>query len=112
MALHFAEQTSTSKTRLMNQDPNNSNDDTHSGDPSWLERNVSLLIAGLVIACVATLVVQAVYSPLFDDHHPAHFEQENIFGYSAIFGFVAFIGVVFLGWCLRLIVKRPEDYYD
>ena len=96
----------------MNKDPNNSTNDTHAGEQSWLERNVSLVIVGLVIACVTTLAAQAIYRPLFDDHHPAHFEQENIFGYSAIFGFVAFIGVVFLGRCLRLIVKRPEDYYD
>jgi hypothetical protein len=96
----------------MNKENNNPNDETPAGEKSWFERNVNLCIAGLVVACVATLVAQAVYSPLFDEHHPAHFEQEKIFGYSAMFGFAAFVGVVFLGRFLRLIVKRPEDYYD
>ncbi len=79
---------------------------------SWLERNVNLVIGGLVIACVGTLIAQWAYSPLFDDHHPAHFEPENIFGFEAIFGFAAFVIVVFLGRLLRVFVKRKEDYYD
>ncbi len=105
-------QTATQKTKPMNTETDNSNHESHSSDKSWPERNVNLLIAALVVACVATLVAQFVYTPLFDDHHPAHFKQENIFGFSAVFGFVAFVGVVFLGRLLRLIVMRKEDYYD
>lgn len=81
-------------------------------DSSWIERNVNLLIGGLVVACIGTLVAQFVYRPLFDDHHPAHFEVESIFGFEAVFGFVAFVTVVFLGRLLRLFVRRDEDYYD
>jgi len=81
-------------------------------DQSWFERNVSLVIGGLVIACIASLLAELIFRPFFDEHHPAHFELENIFGYQAAIGFIAFICVVFLGKGLRLIVRRPEDYYD
>lgn len=86
--------------------------DMTSSSPSWIERNVNLVIWGLVIACVLSLVAEPVFGPFFDDHHPAHFELEKIFGYQAVIGFVAFVAAVFLGKALRLIVRREEDYYD
>lgn len=90
----------------------NSNHVSNAGDLSWLERNVNLLIVALVVACAATLAAQAYYgADLFHDH-PAQFPPENVFGFEALFGFVAFIGVVFLGRLLRLFVMRKEDYYD
>ena len=49
---------------------------------------------------------------MFDEHHPPHFDVETVFGFQAIFGFVAFVVIVYLGRFLRLIVKREEDYYD
>jgi len=96
----------------MKTENDNSQDTLQDDEGSWCERNVNLFIAGLVIACIATLVAQLIFSPMFDDHHPAHFEIESIFGFEAIFGFVAFVAVVFLGWLLRFFVKRDEDYYD
>ncbi len=81
-------------------------------DRSWPERNVNLLIGGLIAACVASLIAEPVFSPFFDDHHPPHFQLENVFGYQAVLGFVAFVTVVFLGKLLRVFVSRPEDYYD
>jgi hypothetical protein len=87
--------------------------DHHSpGEPNWLERNVNVIIVALVIACVATLVAQLVFGLGYDDHHPAHFPQEEWFGFQAAFGFAAFVGAVFLGQALRLIVRRSENYYD
>ena len=96
----------------MKTENDNSQDTLQDDEGSWCERNVNQFIAGLVIACIATLVAQLIFSPMFDDHHPAHFEIESIFGFEAIFGFVAFVAVVFLGWLLRFFVKRDEDYYD
>ena len=96
----------------MKTENDNSNDGSHAGGQSWWERNVNLVIWGLVIACIATMVAQLVLSPLFDEHHPAHFELENVFGFEGVFGFVAFVAVVYLGRFLRLFVKRDEDYYD
>lgn len=81
-------------------------------EQSWIERNVNTIILTLVIACVLTVVAQLVF-PMFDEHHPPHFPTyENMIGFQAIFGFAAFVIVVFLGKGLRLIIKRKEDYYD
>lgn len=79
-------------------------------DPSWFEKksNIRLMKIGLVVFCVLLLLAQLTYK---NDH--AHFpEYENFFGFEAIFGFVAFVVVVFLGMGLRLIIERDEDYYD
>ena len=85
---------------------------SNAADSSWFERNVNTIIVGLVIACAATLLAHPIIGLGYDEHHPAHFPQETWFGFEAAFGFVAFVAVVFLGRALRLIVKRPEDYYD
>ena len=99
----------------MNNETDNSNE-AHSADQSWPERNVNLIIVTLVVACALTVVAQAVWGfvfhPLFDEKHPAHFDIENLLGFQAIFGFVAFIAIVFIGRFLRLIIMRREDYYD
>jgi uncharacterized membrane protein len=86
--------------------------DAQSKTTSWFERNVNLISIGLLVACGLTLVAQWYPGLGYDEHHPAHFPQEQWFGFQAAFGFVAFVVIVFLGRGLRLIVKRPEDYYD
>ncbi|MEZ6091430.1 MAG: hypothetical protein R3C05_26115 [Pirellulaceae bacterium] len=76
---------------------------------SWFERpeNVNRLIGGLLGVCVALVLADLFYS----NPHP-HFSIETSFGFQAWFGFVAFVVIVFLGRLLRVIVRRPEDYYD
>ena len=129
----------------MKTEDDNSKGDDSGGDASWLERNVNVVIAGLVIACIGSLVAQLLWAPLFadkhgeashveashdngshdetshDEHahddgashlHPAEFAVEEVFGFEAMFGFAAFVAVVFLGTGLRLIIMRDEDYYD
>lgn len=93
---------------------NDSHADNSKADPSWFERqaNVRLIIWSLMIACAGLLLAEWLLGPFHDDHHPAHFDIEHVFGYQALLGFVAFVVVVFLGTGLRLIIKRPEDYYD
>ncbi len=39
------------------------------GDASWLERNVNVVIAGLVVACIASLIAQLWWAPLFAEKH-------------------------------------------
>ena len=77
--------------------------------PSWFERpqNINLLIGGLVVICAGLVIADFFY----ENHHP-HFEIEKTIGFQAWFGFVVFVAVVFLGRLLRIVVKRPEDYYD
>ncbi|TWU03472.1 hypothetical protein [Neorhodopirellula pilleata] len=87
--------------------------DTHRhvtpADASWFERpeNVKKIIVALVIVCVALVAAEFFYT----NHHP-HFGIESSFAFQAWFGFVTFVVIVFLGRMLRLIVSRPEDYYD
>jgi len=91
------------------------NEHPENNSPSWFEKpaSINLLIGGLVVACLALLVVELIFGGSFyDDHHPAHFPLENLFGYQALIGFVAFVVVVFLGTMLRLVIRRSEDYYD
>ena len=66
------------------------------------------MIGALVLACVAL-----VLADLFYENPNPHFPKwENVFGFQAWFGFIAFVIIVFLGRLLRVIVRRPEDYYD
>jgi hypothetical protein len=76
---------------------------------SWFERprNVRTLIVGLGIACLGLVLADLAY----ENPHP-HFEIESSFGFHAWFGFVAFVAIVFAGRFLRVIVSRPEDYYE
>ena len=109
----FTDRTARIKIQTMTQADKHHPDSA--SDPSWFERNVNLIIGGLIVAGVALLVVEAVMSqvhPFFDEHHPAHFKIEDIFGYQAVIGFVAFVTAVFLGKFLRLFVRREENYYD
>lgn len=79
------------------------------GEPTWFERpeNVRMLVIALCVICGLLVISEWFY----ENPHP-HFDAESIFGFQAWFGFIAFVVIVFLGRALRLIVSRPEDYYD
>ena len=36
---------------------------------------------------------------------------ENVWGFYALVGFVAFVLIVLSGWPLRILLSRSEDYY-
>ncbi|TWU48124.1 heme biosynthesis HemY N-terminal domain-containing protein [Rubripirellula reticaptiva] len=78
-------------------------------EPSWFERpaNINRMIGALVVVCAGLVAADWFY----ENPHP-HFDLETSFGFQAWFGFVAFIVVVFLGRLLRLLVSKPEDYYE
>lgn len=78
-------------------------------DPSWFERpqNVRKLIIALVVSCAGLALADLFYT----NPHP-HFPIETTFAFQAWFGFVSFVVIVFLGRLLRLLVSRPEDYYE
>ena len=75
-------------------------------DKSWVERNVPLLFRALFGVCLALLAAE-----LFYQHHP-HFGIDGLPGFYAVFGFVAFVFIVFAGKGLRRLIMRNEDYYD
>lgn len=88
---------------------------TDGGDVGWFEqpKNINRLIIGLVIGCVALLLIEGLFGSHFhDEHHPPTFKTEKVFAYQAWIGFASFVVVVALGSLLRLVIRRPEDYYD
>ncbi len=61
-------------------------------------------VVGLI--CVGLTIGDFMY------HKHGHFEIENVPVFYGIFGFVAFVFVVFVGVALRKLIMRDEDYYD
>ncbi len=82
------------------------NDDDQ--EPGWFDRkeNQTKLWYGLLAVCGILTVSEFLY-----EHHP-HFEIEKIPAFFEIFGFLAFVFIVFAGTALRKLIMRPEDYYD
>ena len=96
--------------------PDTSNEPTEPSDRStpsgekkdWLDDpgNVSKIFYGIVAVCALLLAAD-----LFYDKH-AESSLELYFGFSAFFGFVSYVFIVFAAKQLRKILMRPEDYYD
>ena len=74
----------------------------------WLDdpRNVNKILWTLAAVCVVLVAFELVA----DRYGP--FPVEHVFGFYAIFGFVASLVVVLLTRLLRPLVARREDYYD
>ena len=69
---------------------------------SWL-KPLLWTILGLWLA--VSLGLEIVF------HRHAHFVFEQVFGFWAVFGFVGCVALCALAKLLRLLVKRPTDYY-
>ncbi len=78
-------------------------DSTH-----WLDRPSSgaLLARSLVILCILALVADFFY-----EKH-VHYGWEKTPAFYAVFGFSAYIFLVFVATAFRRFVMRKEDYYD
>lgn len=65
-------------------------------------------------AILFTLVLACVGLGAFDFVHERHviFPFEATKSFYGLFGFIAFVFIVQAARVLRLIVRRPEDYYD
>ena len=74
----------------------------------WLDQsgNVSKIFYAVLAVCLLLLAADFFY-----DKHAEH-PLEQYFGFSAFFGFVSYVFIVFAAKQLRKIVMRPEDYYD
>jgi hypothetical protein len=64
----------------------------------------------LVLVLMAACAVAAMLEFTYEKH--GHNEFENGFGFFAVYGFVMFTALIFLARGLRVLVKRPEDYYS
>jgi len=63
------------------------------------------LVVGLVVVCVFLAVGDLLY------HKHAKFEFEEWPFFFPVFGFVVYSAVIFAAKALRLVIRRPEDYY-
>jgi len=69
-------------------------------------QNVRRLRTGFFIALVLVLFAEA-----FVDMH-GEFSVEHFYGFYAVYGFIAYVSLIFTAKFLRRILMRREDYYD
>jgi hypothetical protein len=74
----------------------------------WLENPA---IRKLMLAVFMAWLVGSVGLDLIAHRH-GHFAFENFVGFWAVFGLLACLLLVYLAKFIRLIIKRPQDYYD
>ena len=74
----------------------------------WLDdpANVKKIVWALVAICALVFGADALI------HKHGYFQVEHIFGFYGIYGFVVCVGLVLAAKALRIILMRPEDYYD
>ena len=75
--------------------------------PHWLDepRNLRRLWRGFLAVLAATVLVELVVTL-----HP-HFSVESLFGFHALYGFLACLAMIVVAKGLGVLLKRPEDYY-
>jgi hypothetical protein len=66
----------------------------------------STAIVVLAALCAGLLAAELLYEP------HAHFGPEARFGFHALYGGLAIVGIVLGGRLLRRLVMRREDFYD
>ncbi len=74
----------------------------------WLDRseNVTKVYWSVWVVCGLLLAVE----PLVHKH--TYFEFEHWFGFHGFYGFVGAVALVIAAKGLRVLLKRPEDYYE
>ncbi len=75
---------------------------------TWIDdpNNVTKLVYALYAACALLVVID----PFVHKHGP--FAIEHVWGFYAICSFIACVGVVLAAKAVRVVLMRPEDYYD
>jgi len=69
-------------------------------------KNVKRVVRGLIAVCLMLFGLDLVLH-----RHAAH-PWEELFGFYAIYGFVACVLLVLLAKEMRKLVMRDEDYYE
>ena len=70
--------------------------------PRTVRRLWQAFIAILALTGLAELAIEA---------HP-HFAVERLFGFNALYGFLACAVLILVAKGIGLLVKRPDTYYD
>lgn len=69
-------------------------------------RNVKRLLKVFYVICAGLVLTDIVHH-----RHVIH-TWENLWGFYAIFGFVACVALVLIAKEMRKVLMRGEDYYD
>ncbi|MCO5098377.1 MAG: hypothetical protein M9884_13050 [Rhodocyclaceae bacterium] len=74
----------------------------------WLDsrENVTKLYRGLCVVCLLLVSVDLFL------HRHEDFSFATLFGFHALYGFIACVALVLTAKQLRRVLMRPEDYYD
>lgn len=74
----------------------------------WFDRpaHVNWIIKALIAACVISVAADFFYHK----HGDYHFQQWIAF--DAVFGFLAYVGLITAAKGIRRLLMRDEDYYD
>jgi len=75
---------------------------------NWVDQpgNPTKIFYALAVACVLIFLAGFTYTPY------GEVAAEKIPGFFAVYGFVMFSFIIFAVRLLRIILKRPEDYYS
>jgi hypothetical protein len=82
--------------------------DSAANDDRWLDRpsSISLIIKLLVAACALSVAADFFY------HKHGDYHFQHWFAFDAVFGFMAYVGLVTAAKGVRRLLMRNEDYYD
>lgn len=74
----------------------------------WLDdpKHVTLLYRVLIGICLGLMGIDLFLAKV------VHFPWDRWIGFYAIYGFVSYVTVVFVGTLVRRALGRREDYYD
>lgn len=76
-------------------------------DRHWLTRPETIRRLWRLFAAVLAATVLAE----FFIAHEAHFPVERLFGFYALYGFVACAAMILFAKAIGLVLKRPDTYY-
>ncbi len=73
----------------------------------WVDKpgSANKIFWGLAVGCVLLFLADFTYKKY------GNFNIETLPGFYGILGFVAFIVLILIAKTLRVLIKRPEDYY-
>ena len=74
---------------------------------SWFTKtkHANKIFLGLAVLCFMLFVADFTY------HKHGHFHIEEIPGFYGAYGFFMFTALILVAKALRLLIKRPENYY-
>jgi len=69
-------------------------------------RNIRRVLRGFYVVCALLLLIDILYH-----RHVIH-AWESLFGFYALFGFVACVVLVLVAKEMRKVLMRDQDYYE